>query len=189
MAVSEAKNKRVQVVTPRGEHRHYLPTALAWPSGSAVSGEHLFVAQQMGAGLQKLRLDGTLVARAGGDFQRQAEWIESALGVLVRASTVFVADVTQYRVNAYDEESLQLKFSIGAASLQRSPTGCQPRLASHGGSYAGPSCFNPHGVAASKGHGGRLFVTDPDNNCVQVFRLTGEVSVSRREPTTSRKRK
>ena len=166
LLVSEAQNDRLQVVTPRGGHERFLPSKVSNPGGSAVSGGHIFVAQQQGRGLQKLTLDGALVSHAGGDFGRKAEWIESALGVLARASTVFVADVTQYRVNAYDEATLALRFAIDRHSLPAHPAGCTDR--SGGNRYLGPSCFNPHGLAHSRAHGGRLFVSDPDNNVIQV---------------------
>ena len=45
------------------------------------------------------------------------------------------------------------------------------------GSFQGPSCFNPHGLAWSPRHGGRLFVADADNNAIIVLDATSGTHV------------
>lgn len=99
-----------------------------------------------------------------------------------------MADVTGYRVTAWEESLLRRIWTADQSTLRVvdgktnkatakalvDEPGRQCILRRSGGAYAGPSCFNPHGLAWSDAHGGRLFVTDPDNGAIVLFSASGE---------------
>mmetsp|Transcript_29889 Transcript_29889/g.72870 ORF Transcript_29889/g.72870 Transcript_29889/m.72870 type:complete len:394 (-) Transcript_29889:109-1290(-) len=150
---------------------------LANPTGLALSedGEDLIVGEQGGRGLKKVRIrNGELIGNTGGGHDK-LKVIDSALGVAVGDGRIYVADVTAYRVTAYNNvnidngEILWVFNQTQINSKLKKSLRCKKKRFRRNTAYKGPSCLNPHGVAFSPVDGGRIFVSDADNNV--IFKL------------------
>jgi len=176
--------KLVDLVTGNAARRFGADGAFSSPTGLARSSSNdIYVGQQGSRGLLRMGRDGTLQSATGRPEDADIA-IESALGVSTSASSVFVADVTGYRVLVYDSAlQARSKLVIDQGSIPadvKASFRCTERSA--GGQYKGPSCFNPHGVAWTTAYGGRLYVSDPDNGAIFSFSARGQLMRTIRDP-------
>ena len=176
-----AENKRVRLV-PLEDTQSAITIyrQFEYPTGLAQIGEYVYAAQQSGRGLQRFLMDGTILASVGSMAAGRHPHIDSALGVAAGGGMIFVADVTAYRVTAFDDKLQNNLWITGQGMMSaefRRAVGCTVRQSSPGTPFQGPSCFNPHGLAWSPRHGGRLFVADADNDAIVVLDAASGVHV------------
>lgn len=174
---------RIQRVSPEGEFEVAVGKGKTFEDAVplvAHGEDEIIVGFQSQRGLRKIGIsNGTILQEVGGRKEPDEEWkIDSAIGMAMGKRRVYVSDVTRYRVTTYDTDSLQRKGQLSQRgvldvhSLNRAwrhGSSCEHKTFTLHSPYKGPSCFNPHGLAWTPGHGGRLFVADPDNHAIHVF--------------------
>lgn len=186
--VSEIGNKRVVFISQDGVEQRVLgnfdhPTGLA----ATPAGDVFYVGQQGGQGLQMVgAADGQTTSQVGAGSRDSTDFIDSGLGVVVGGGMAFVADVSGYRVQAFDAALTRHIFTIDQGTLSaefKASTRCTTKAFDPQKGFQGASCFNPHGLAwRDSASGGRLYVADADNDAVLIFNDSGEHLNTIRDP-------